>query len=76
MKLIDAYGEADRLLSTKQTAEYLGLDPKSLANSRYTGTGVKIPYIKLGKVVRYKLSEVDKYLEENTFNHTGETKQE
>ena len=51
MKLIDAYGEADRLLSTKQTAEYLGLDPKSLANSRYTGTGVKIPYIKLGKVV-------------------------
>ena len=75
MKLTDAYGEADILLSTKEIAKYLGLDPKSLANSRYTGTGVKIPYIKLGKVVRYKQSEVDKYLEENTFNHTGETKQ-
>ena len=74
MKLIHAYGEADRLLSTKQTAEYLGLDPKSLANSRYTGTGVKIPYIKIGKIVRYSKYAVNKYLEENTFNHTGETK--
>ena len=74
MKLIDAYGEADRLLSTKQTAEYLGLDPKSLANSRYTGTGVNIPYIKAGKIVRYSKYAVNKYLEENTFNHTGETK--
>ena len=75
MKLTDAYGEADELLSTKEIAKYLGLDPKSLANSRYTGTGVKIPYIKMGKIVRYSKFAVNKYLEENTFNHTGETKQ-
>ena len=45
-------------------------------DSRYTGTGVKIPYIKMGKIVRYSKFAVNKYLEENTFNHTGETKQE
>jgi hypothetical protein len=66
----------ERLLSTKQASAFLGLNEKSLANARYTGTGIQIPYIKLGSggVVRYKLSVLEEYIEKNTFNHTGETK--
>jgi len=64
----------DRLLSTKQASEFLGLNEKSLANSRYTGTGMEIPYIKLGKIIRYRLSDLESYIENNTFNHTSETK--
>jgi hypothetical protein len=61
-----------RLLNTKQASDFLGLNNKSLANSRYTGTGMQIPYIKMGKIVRYRQSDLDDYLENNTFNHTGE----
>ena len=60
------------LLDTKEAGNYLGVNDKSLANSRYTGTGMQIPYIKMGKIVRYRQSDLDDYLENNTFNHTGE----
>ena len=65
----------ERLLTSTKASELLGIKPKSLANSRYTRTGIDIPYIKLGKVVRYKESDILAYIEANTFNHTGETKE-
>jgi hypothetical protein len=68
----------EELYTTKQLADMLGLQPKTIANSRYTGMGVNIPFIKIGSsgVVRYKKSEVEAYLDENTFQHNGETKVE
>lgn len=66
---------ADRLLNTKQASDYLNVNDKSLANSRHTGTGIQVPYIKMGKIVRYKLSDLQSYIEDNTFNHTGKTKE-
>ncbi len=63
------------LLSTKQASDFLGLNDKSLANSRYTGTGMKIPYIKLGNTVRYRRSDLEAYIEQHTFNHTDERKE-
>jgi len=63
-----------KLLSTKQASDFLGLNDKSLANSRYTGTGMQIPYIKLGNIVRYRQSDLEEYIEKHTFNHTGECK--
>ena len=62
------------LLNTKQASEILGVTVKSLANSRYTRIGIQVPYIKMGKLIRYKESDLEKYLEANTFNHTGEAK--
>ena len=64
----------DKLLTTKQASEYLGLSPVTLSNARYTGTGVKIPYIKMSSSVRYKQSDLDKYIESNTRNNTSETR--
>jgi len=65
----------EELLNTEQASEVLGMKSKSLANSRYTGTGIRVPYIKIGNLVRYKLSDLKKYIEDNTFNHTGEVKE-
>lgn len=64
----------ERLLNTKEVSEILGVTVKSLANSRYTGIGIQVPYIKIGKLVKYKESDLEKYIEANTFNHTGEAK--
>ena len=64
----------ERLLNTKETSEILGATVKSLANSRYTGIGIQVPYVKIGKLVKYKESVLEKYIEDNTFNHTGEAK--
>jgi len=72
--LLNTKQEGRGLLDTREAGDYLGVNDKSLANSRYTGTGMQIPYIKLGKIVRYRQSDLDDYLENNTFNHTGEVK--
>ena len=62
----------EKLLTTKQAGDYLGIDSKSLANSRSTGTGACIPYIKIGRLVRYKLSDLISFIEGNTHTHTGQ----
>jgi len=66
----------ERLLNTKQASEMLGVDSKSLANSRYSGLGIAIPFVKMGRLVRYKQSDIESYIEKNTFQHTSETKKD
>ena len=44
----------ERLLTPEAASEILGVTEKSLANSRYTGTGLQVPYIKLGKIIDTK----------------------
>ena len=65
----------ERLLTPKQTAEIIQVTVDALANSRHTGLGIQISYCKLGKLVRYKESDIQAYIEDNTFNHTGEAKE-
>jgi len=65
---------ADKLLNTIKASDYLGVNNKSLANSRHTGTGMQIPYIKMGRVVRYRQSDLDAYIEDNVCRHTGDSK--
>ena len=62
--------------TTKETADQLGLSPKSLANARCNGTGIKIPFIKMGTSgsIRYRQADIDAYMEANTFSHTGKVK--
>tara|TARA_B100000795_G_C22406035_1_gene288977 strand:+ start:290 stop:517 length:228 start_codon:yes stop_codon:yes gene_type:complete len=68
--------EVQQLRTTRETAEQLNLSEKSLANSRTTGTGIKIPFIKMGTSgsIRYRQSDIDAYIDANTFSHTGEVK--
>jgi hypothetical protein len=65
----------EELFDTNQASKLLGMKSKSLANSRYTGTGLQIPFIKLGNLVRYRLSDLQSYIEDNTFSHTGKVKE-
>jgi len=62
--------------TTKEIADQLGLSEKSLANARCTGTGINIPFIKMGTSgsIRYRQADIDAYMEANTFSHTGEVK--
>ena len=49
----------NRLLTTKQVAEILNLNPKTISNARYTGIGIVIPFLKLGGgVIRYKEADI------------------
>jgi len=67
---------SERLLTAEKAGEMLGVTAKSLANSRYTGTkGLDVPFVKMGRIIRYQESAILAYIEANTFNHTGEAKE-
>ena len=54
----------EQLYNEKETAKLLSLSIKTLQRYRYTGGGPI--YIKLGKSVRYKESDIEKYVSERT----------
>lgn len=55
----------EKYLTTKQTAELTQIKRQTLAYWRHVGK-VDLPYIKLGGCVRYKLSDVEAWVERNT----------
>ena len=57
------------LLTEQEAASILDVEPASLAVFRCTGRH-KIPYIKIGRNVRYRRSDLEAWLTRNT--HTGE----
>ena len=64
----------DKLFTTEQAAKELHISPRTLNNARSTGTGIVIPYHKIGSRVFYKQSDIEAYIENNTFTHTGEVR--
>jgi hypothetical protein len=56
-------------LCTKQTARILGLSPRTLEQQRLRGRG--LPYIKIGRQIRYLLSDVLAYLRDNRHDPSG-----
>lgn len=58
----------DELLTPEQVAEWFQTSPRTLANDRYLGQGPR--FIKLGKLVRYRRSDVLAYLDENLHTRT------
>ncbi len=50
----------ERLMSTEEVAEVLGRPPRTLRQWRYLGEGPK--YLKVGATVRYRASDVEKWL--------------
>jgi hypothetical protein len=53
------------LLDTTAAAAYIGSTPATLNTWRCTKS-VRIPYIKCGRSVRYRKSDLDEFLERNT----------
>ena len=64
----------DKLFTTAQAAKQLHISPRTLNNARSTGTGIVIPYHKIGSRVFYNQLDIEAYIENNTFTHTGEAR--
>lgn len=57
------------LLTTPKAAEYLGLSRNTLNRWRWDGRGPR--YLKLGSAVRYRISDLDAFIEAAERNHTS-----
>jgi hypothetical protein len=60
-----------QLANNSAAANHIGIAAATLQYWRTTGAQ-KIPFIKVGGRVMYRISDLDQWLEENTFSHTGE----
>lgn len=61
-----------QVVDEKEAARYIGMSVAFLRQSRCDGNlkgrTQAPPYLKLGRAVRYKISDLDKFLEENRKN--------
>ena len=60
------------LMDPRTAAAFLGLSVATLADMRCKGTGA--PFCKAGRLVRYRLSDLQNWLEGRTYNNTTEAK--
>ena len=58
-------------LHTAEAAEYLGVLPPTLTNWRCTRK-YPLPFIKVGRLVRYRIEDVERFLESRTVGVAGE----
>mgnify|MGYP001259696266 CR=1 FL=1 len=61
----------NQLVNNINAANRIGIAPATLQYWRTTGAQ-KVPYIKVGGRVMYRILDLDKWLEDHTFSHTGE----
>jgi excisionase family DNA binding protein len=61
-------------LRTREAAALLGLQPTTLEAWRTRGGGPS--FLKLGKAVRYRTSDLEKFIESRLRNNTSETSDE
>lgn len=57
-------------VDTEGAAKHLGLAVSTLEKARVTGTGPK--YCKLGRAVRYRVSDLEEYLAERVRENTSQ----
>ncbi len=53
----------NKLMTTKELAEYMQLNPLTVYRKVKEG---EIPYIRLGRSIRFKKEQIDKWLEAET----------
>ena len=60
-----------KLLTPDEVAEQLGVSPHTLAIWRSEGRN-GLPYVKVGRLVRYREDAVDEYIENQTCDEEGD----
>jgi len=55
------------MLTEQQAADLLNVKPQTLTNWRCTGR-VELPFVKFGKLVRYKREALEAFIERQTVN--------
>jgi predicted DNA-binding transcriptional regulator AlpA len=69
--VIQDYGlPVDRLLPEQEAAQILGVSVRTLQAHRLHGTGPK--FVKISRAVRYRLSDLEAFIDENTVLSTTE----
>jgi excisionase family DNA binding protein len=63
--------EKDRLLNRSEAAEHLGIKPQTLAIWATTGR-YGLPFIKVGRLAKYRQRDLDKFLERRTVGASAE----
>ena len=58
------------LIDRPAAAQYLGVSPGTLANWQSTGFR-RVPHIKIGKRVRYRISDLAQFIELNVVDPIG-----
>jgi predicted DNA-binding transcriptional regulator AlpA len=58
-------------IDDKQAAAALGIKASTLSVWRSTGR-YNLPFVKVGRMVRYRISDLAEFLARRTANHTGE----
>jgi excisionase family DNA binding protein len=61
----------DSLLNQKQAAHVLGVSVRTLERHRVSGTGPR--WVRLGRLVRYRQSDLDGWVESNLRTSTSES---
>jgi len=56
--------EIDRLMNQQQVADWTGMSAAWFEMARFKGTG--IPYVKIGRAVRYRTSDVQNFIATHT----------
>ena len=59
----------DKLLTTEEVAEMLGLNPGTLSVWRSTGR-YDLPFVKIGRHVKYRKSDIYAFIESRKALHT------
>ena len=59
----ESTGQKQKLMNSREAAELLGVRPDTLSVWRCT-KAVQIPYIKVGKLVKYRPQDLEAYLEQ------------
>jgi len=60
-----------KLLTSDDVADILGVDPHTLAGWRCTGR-YDLPYVKTGRLARYRRTDVDAFIEKRTKNQNAD----
>jgi excisionase family DNA binding protein len=61
---------ASDLRSREEAAEYLSIKPQTLAAWATSGR-YGLPFVRVGRKVRYRLADLDAFLERRTVRQTG-----
>jgi predicted site-specific integrase-resolvase len=66
----DTLDARTRTTDTVGAAERLGVEPETLRNWRWQGSGP--PFVKMGRSVRYRLTDLADWLDERTRTSTSD----
>lgn len=71
MKSTQPTAEPEKLLTSDQVASWLGIRRCTLEKARSTRMGDFPPFVRIGRAVRYRPSDVEAWLAQRAFNTDG-----